>query len=126
MWFPINIWLNANPLPVLRMRESTPDSSSENSSTRSTREQLSALLRAAFRGGLVETAPLREAVCTYVDGARERGEPVERVIVDLKRMMELSGAWHRSASRNEEAIAEGIIRWCIDRYYKPADSPRDD
>lgn len=108
------------------MYESTPDSSSDNSSLRTTREQLSALLRAAFRGGLVDTEPLREAVCTYVDGARERGEPVERVIIDLKRMMELSGAWRRSTSRKEEAIAEGIIRWCIDRYYKPADAPRAD
>ena len=108
------------------MRERTRDSGSDNSSTRTTRDQLSALLRAAFRGGLAETEPLREAVCTYVDGARERGEPVERVIIDLKRMMELSGAWRRSASRAEEAMAEGVIRWCIDRYYKPVDRARDD
>ena len=108
------------------MRERTPDFSSDNSSTRGTREQLSTLLRAAFRGGLVETEPLREAVCSYVDSARERGEPVERVIIDLKRMMELSGGWRRSASRKEEAVAEGVIRWCIDRYYKPVDRPRDD
>ena len=103
------------------MRESTPDSSSDNSSTRTTRDQLSTLLRAAFRGELVETEPLRESVCAYVDSARERGEPVERVIIDLKRMMELSGAWRRSASRAEEALAEGVIRWCIERYYRPAD-----
>jgi hypothetical protein len=102
------------------MRERTPDSGSDNSSTGPTRDELSTLLRAAFRGGLVDTEPLREAVCVYVDGARERGEPVERVIVDLKRMMELSGAWRRSASRAEEALAEGIIRWCIERYYRPA------
>ena len=108
------------------MRERTPDFSSDNSSTRGTREQLSTLLRAAFRGGLVEPEPLREAVCSYVDSARERGEPVERVIIDLKRMMELSGGWRRSASRKEEAVAEGVIRWCIDRYYKPVDRPRDD
>ena len=103
------------------MRERTPDSGSDNSSTRTTHDQLSTLLRAAFRGGLVETEPLRESVCAYVDAARERGEPVERVIVDLKRMMELSGAWRRAASRAEEAVAEGVIRWCIDRYYKPVD-----
>jgi hypothetical protein len=108
------------------MRERTPDSSSDNSFTRTTRDQLSALLRTAFRGGLVDLEPLREAVCIYVDGARERGEPVERVIVDLKRMMELSGGWRRSASRAEEAVAEGVIRWCIDRYYRPADRSRDD
>ena len=101
------------------MRESTPDFSGDNGTTRITRDQLSALLRGAFRGGLVETEPLREAVCAYVDGARERGEPVERVIVDLKRMMEVSGGWRRSASRAEEAVAEGVIRWCIDRYYRP-------
>ena len=108
------------------MRESTPDSNSDNSTQRSTRDQLATLLRAAFRGGLVETEPLREAVCAYVDTARERGEPVERVIIDLKRMMELSGAWRRSTSRKEEAIAEGIIRWCIERYYRPVDKSVDD
>ena len=103
------------------MRESIPDSGNDNSSTRPTRDQLSTLLRAAFRGAPVETEPLREAVCAYVDSARERGEPVERVIIDLKRMMELSGAWRRSASKAEEALAEGVIRWCIERYYRPAD-----
>jgi hypothetical protein len=108
------------------MRESTPDSNSDNSTPRTTRDQLATLLRSAFRGGLVETEPLREAVCTYVDTARERGEPVERVIIDLKRMMELTGGWRRSASRKEEAIAEGIIRWCIERYYRPVDTPLDD
>ena len=105
------------------MRERTPDSNNETSVPRTTRDKLAALLRAAFRGGgAVETEPLREAVCGYVDAARDRGEPVERVIVDLKRMMELSGGWRRSASRAEEAVAEGVIRWCIDRYYRPADS----
>jgi hypothetical protein len=108
------------------MRESTPDHDSDNSTPRTTRDQLSTLLPAAFREGLADTAPLREAVCAHVDSARERGEPVERVIIDLKRMMELAGGWRRSASRKEEAIAEAIIRWCIDRYYKPVDGPRDD
>jgi hypothetical protein len=108
------------------MRERTPDSGSDNSSARTSRDQLSTLLRAAFRGGLIDTEPLREAVCAYVDAARERGDRVERVIIDLKRMMELSGVWRRSASRKEEAIAEGVIRWCIDRYYRPVDRSRDD
>jgi len=100
------------------MRESAPYSTSDNSTLRTTRDHLAALLRAPFRGGTVETEPLREAVCVYVDAARERGEPVERVIIDLKRMMELSGGWRRSTSRKEEAVAEGVIRWCIDRYYE--------
>src|SRR5690349_20879345 len=108
------------------MRERPQDYGSDNSTTSTTRDELSVLLRAAFRAQLVETQPLREAVCAYVDSARERGEPVERVIIDLKRMMELSGGWRRSVSRKEETIAEGVIRWCIDRYYKPVDRSRDD
>lgn len=88
---------------------------------RTTRDQLATLLEAAFRGGLVDSMPLRESVWSYVDAARERGEPVERVIIDLKRMMEVSGGWRRPTSRAAEAVAEGVIRWCIDRYYKPVD-----
>jgi hypothetical protein len=30
-------------------------------------------------------------VCTYVDAARARGEPVERVIIDLKQGMRAAG-----------------------------------
>ena len=74
-----------------------------------------------------DTEGLRTAVCAYVDEARERGEPVERVIVDLKQMMEIGGAWRRTATREMEMLAEGVIRWCIDRYYQPADvRPPDD
>jgi hypothetical protein len=109
------------------MHERTPESENELPAARTTRDQLAPLLRAAFRdAGQIETQPLREAVCAYVDAARARGEPVERVIVDLKRMMELSGGWRRFASRAEEAVAEAVIRWCIDRYYQPADRPTDD
>ena len=78
------------------------------------REVLAANLRTAMRA---EAASLRDAVCEYVDAARQRGEPVERVIIDLKQEMRAAGVVDRYVKPNERALAESVIRWCIERYY---------
>jgi len=54
----------------------------------STSEPFAVALR-AFREQR-DVAALRDAVCTYVDAARGRGEPVERVIIDLKQDMRVA------------------------------------
>ena len=81
------------------------------------RETLAANLRTAMRA---EAASLRDAVCEYVDAARQRGEPVERVIIDLKQEMRAAGVVDRYVKPNERALAESVIRWCIERYYGTA------
>ena len=89
----------------------------------STGEPFAIALRAAFREP-GDVATLRDAVCTYVDAARARGEPVERVIIDVKQGMRAAGVVDRYARPEEHAVAESVIRWCIERYYGSA--PRDD
>lgn len=103
------------------MRESTSEFDNSSTVPGTTRDEMAMVLWPAFHGGPVKTEALQAAVCAYVDGARERGDPVERVIVDLKRILRLSGAWRRSAPRAEEAVAEDVIRWCIERYYQTKD-----
>ena len=82
------------------------------------REALSANLRAALRLS-TDTAIPRDVVDAYVDEARLRGEPVERVIIDLKQEMRAAGVIDPYAHPRERALAESVIRWCIERYYGP-------
>jgi hypothetical protein len=53
-----------------------------------------------------------------------RGEPVERVIIDLKQEMRGAGVVDRYVRPGERALAESVIRWCIERYY--GSTPRGD
>jgi len=80
------------------------------------RQILAAALRFALAPG-AEAAELRDTVCRYVDAAHARGEPVERVIVDVKEQLRALDAIERYARPNERALAESVIRWCIERYY---------
>jgi hypothetical protein len=89
----------------------------------STGEPFAVALRAAFREH-GDVAALRDTVCSYVDAARARGEPVERVIIDLKQEMRAAGVVDRYLRPGERAVAESVIRWCIERYYGSA--PRGD
>ena len=57
------------------------------------------------------------SMCSYVDKARGRGEPVERVIIDLKQEMRAAGVVDRYQRPDERPLAESVIRWCIERYY---------
>jgi hypothetical protein len=87
----------------------------------SARDTLATLLPAVPGASSYDPAPLRQAVRLYVDAAHARGDSVERVIIELKQMMEVAGVWRRWMSSKDRAIAEGVIRCCIDRYYQPAD-----
>jgi hypothetical protein len=86
-------------------------------------EPLTGALRAAFRDP-GDVAALRDTVCSYVDAARARGEPVERVIIDLKQEMRAAGVVDCYVRPGERAVAESVIRWCIERFYGSA--PRGD
>ena len=73
-------------------------------------------LRDALQSGVADPR-LREEVCAYVDAARQRGDPVERVIIDLKKELHGTGILDRYVRPHERALAESVIRWCIERYY---------
>jgi hypothetical protein len=81
--------------------------------------ELPSSLRDALRSGVVDSR-VHEEVCAYVDTARRAGDPVERVIIDLKREMHGTGILDRYVRPAERDIAESVIRWCIERYYGAA------
>jgi hypothetical protein len=94
----------------------TPDRAPDKADSQ---EALSASLRSSLRSR-ADAAALRDAVCAYVDAARQRGEAVEHVIIELKQEMRAAGVVDRYANKDERMLAESVIRWCIERYYGPA------
>ena len=64
---------------------------------------------------------MREEVCAFVDAARRAGDPVERVIIDLQQELHTVGILDCYVRPAERAIAESVIRWCIERYYGAAE-----
>ena len=59
----------------------------------------------------------------YVDAARLQGHPIERIIVDLKYEMSAAGMIARYSAQEDRAVAEAVVRWCIERFYEPVDLP---
>jgi len=57
----------------------------------------------------------------YVDAARRHGDPIERIIVDLKYEMSPDGTISRYSAQEDRAVAEAVVRWCIERFYEPVD-----
>ena len=97
--------------------EDSPDPATEGAGGTRSQESLSRLLRPAVHGE-VETERLRDAVHDYVNDARERGEPVERVIVDLKQEIRAAAGIGLYVSRETRAVMESVVRWCIEGYYE--------
>ena len=58
---------------------------------------------------------------SYVDASRERGDPVERIIIDMKTELDAAGMTDRYATREDRSLAESVVRWCIERFYEPPD-----
>jgi hypothetical protein len=63
-------------------------------------------------------------VCRHVDAARQRGDPIERIIIDLKQEMRAAGVVDRYVTADERAVGEAAVRWSIERFYGPADLRR--
>ena len=98
------------------MSETTGARSPEPGQNPTAPRELAPRLREALRRGLADTG-LRDEVCAYVDAARRRGDPIERVIIDLKSEMHAAGVVDLYMHPHERALAESVIRWCIERYY---------
>ena len=98
------------------MTDTTGVPSPEPGQSPTARHEVPTRLREALRRGLADTG-LREEVCAYVDAALRRGDAVERVIIDLKREMHAAGVVDLYVHPHERALAESVIRWCIERYY---------
>ena len=80
-----------------------------------------ARVRAAFARP-IDDEVLKAAVCAYADEAKRLGWPVERVIIEIKRISEAAdGPILRSnpIDRIEgQRIVERVVTWCVEHYYR--------
>lgn len=68
---------------------------------------------------------LRSAVTSYAIAERERGLPVERVIVDLKELV--TGTLRAEHPAMEVApIREKVVAWCAEAYFRAREQDGDD
>jgi hypothetical protein len=79
-------------------------------------------VRAAFSVAPVDESMLKNAICGYVDEAKRMGWPVERVIVDIKRMAEagdgpLMQARDATTRLDAQALISRAVTWAVDHYY---------
>ena len=97
------------------MRDSVAGTNADrDSGGRRLRDSLLATFRAALGADRVDGLP--DAVRRYVDAARRQGDPIERVIVDLKYEMSAVGMISRNSAQEDRAVAQAVVRWCIERF----------
>ena len=89
----------------------------------------SARLRAAFAVRPIDEDVLKAAVCDYADEAKRLGWPVERVIIEIKRISEVEdGPLSRPEPYDRikgQRIVERVVTWCVEHYYRAVPrSPR--
>ena len=81
-----------------------------------------ARLRAAFAARPINDEVLKAAVCAYADEAKRMAWPVERVIIDIKRISEAAGgAMNRTDPIDRmhgQRIVERVVTWCVEHYYR--------
>ena len=61
---------------------------------------------------------LRTAICAFVAVLRARGLPPQTAIVATKRLLEAAGIFPAWVATHR-ALAERVVRWSIDEYYRP-------
>lgn len=77
----------------------------------------------------IDEIVLKEAVCDYADEAMRLGWPVERVIIEIKRISEVDEGPLRSPEPYDriqgQRIVERVVTWCVEHYYRAVSrSPR--
>ena len=93
--------------------------------TLTTAEKSLSRLRDLFLGDFLEPSAVRNAVCAYVDHMKSQGAPVERIIIDIKRVAEVeNGALSRALAakdsdgqRRARQVTDDAVKWCIQHYY---------
>lgn len=84
-----------------------------------------AQLRGAFGASPLSEVDLRSAVCAFVDSARAQGWPVERVIVEVKRIAEVEegpvNRWTNASDRLDgQRLVTRAVSWCVQHYFRDA------
>lgn len=81
-----------------------------------------ARLRAAFAARPIDDDSLKAVVCDYADEAKRLGWPVERVIIEIKRISEIEdGPLYRPEPYDRlqgQRIVERVVTWCVEHYYR--------
>ena len=85
--------------------------------------EAAAQLRGAFSAYPVSEGDLRSAVCAFVDSARALGWPVERVIIEIKRIAEVEegpvNRWANSSDRLDgQRVVARAVSWCVEHYFR--------
>jgi hypothetical protein len=84
-------------------------------------------LRLAFAATPADPHSLREAVEAFVDEMKRVGAPVERTIIEVKRIADAALGTptfrgKRPIRRDEVDIEEQAVTWCIEHYFQANDS----
>jgi hypothetical protein len=101
------------------------------STTSPTLVEKAARLRAAFAVRPTDDDGLKAAVCDYADEAKRLGWPVERVIIEIKRIFEVEEApLFRPEPYDRlqgQRLVERVVTWCVEHYYRahPRSRPGD-
>ena len=87
-----------------------------------------ARLRAAFTARPIDDEVLKVAVRGFADEAKRLGWPVERVIIEIKRISEVeNGPMYRPLSFDRvegQRIVERVVTWCVEHYYRAVPRPQ--
>jgi hypothetical protein len=82
-----------------------------------------ARVRAAFTASPLDESALKDAACAYVDEAKNHGWPIERVIIEIKRISEVEDGPVYRALRDPvqrpktRDLIHRVITWCIHHYF---------
>jgi hypothetical protein len=82
-----------------------------------------ACVRAAFTAIPLDESALKDAICAYVDEAKNHGWHIERVIIEIKRISEVEdGPVYRARAdpiqrHRARELVHRVVTWCIDRYF---------
>jgi hypothetical protein len=79
-------------------------------------------VRAALTVSPIDESQLKNAICAYVDECKRQEWPVERIIVDIKRLAEIPDGpilQARDATKrlDAQALISRAITWAVDHYY---------
>lgn len=84
---------------------------------RMSRDALARLITDALQRAPTPVEPLQEEVCAFVRMQKGTGAPPERVLADLKAIIDRASPFVRT--QDQAALVERVVRWCIDEFYRP-------
>jgi hypothetical protein len=79
-------------------------------------------VRSALTVSPIDESQLKNAICAYVDECKRLEWPVERIIVDIKRLAEIPDgpilqARDATTRLDAQALVSRAITWAVDHYY---------